>query len=205
MNWQMLSKKQQKTNLDLLDNLYSEKNHATNSLCNSDLRDDTPRGTKSTRLSARTRTQRAVHQANGNVSKKISSKSARLSSKDIKVCSRSKSSSLSEAQHQIRLVREIYKYPPIYEVLFHIPNGGKRNGKEGGKFKHMGVKRGVPDLFVGLARKSYHGLFLELKKPGGQLSIEQKVMIERLRAQNYAVEVAEGWELGVEIVLRYCL
>lgn len=31
-------------------------------------------------------------------------------------------------------------------LWFHVPNGGKRNGREAGRLKRMGVRPGVADL-----------------------------------------------------------
>jgi len=39
------------------------------------------------------------------------------------------------------------KFPEL-SLIFHIPNGGKRNAREAARFKRMGVKAGVPDLFL---------------------------------------------------------
>lgn len=48
------------------------------------------------------------------------------------------------------------KYPEL-ELLHHIPNGGKRNAREGARFKRMGVKAGVPDIAFPIPRGGYHG------------------------------------------------
>ena len=52
---------------------------------------------------------------------------------------------------------------PELEMLLHIPNGGKRNKLEAIRLKREGVRAGVPDLFLPVARGKYHGMFVELK------------------------------------------
>lgn len=37
-------------------------------------------------------------------------------------------------------------YPTLRRTLWHVPNGGQRNAREGAKFKAMGVVAGVADL-----------------------------------------------------------
>ena len=60
------------------------------------------------------------------------------------------------------------QYPQ--HLLFHIPNGGKRNAREAAIFKAEGVVAGIPDLFLAEARHGHHGLFIEMKagrRPAG--------------------------------------
>ena len=47
---------------------------------------------------------------------------------------------------------------PELDLLFHIPNGGSRHPREAANLKRQGVKAGVPDLFLPIARGKYHGL-----------------------------------------------
>lgn len=47
------------------------------------------------------------------------------------------------------------KYPEL-TLLYHIPNEGKRSLKEGARMKAEGLKAGVPDLCLPVARGGYH-------------------------------------------------
>ena len=88
----------------------------------------------------------------------------------------------------------VSKYPEL-ALLYHIPNGGSRRKSEAGRFKAEGVKAGVPDLFLPAARGNFHGLYIEMKrKAGGRVSADQKVWIDALSKQGYAVRVCLGWE-----------
>ena len=93
---------------------------------------------------------------------------------------------------------------PELGLLFHIPNGGRRGKAEAARFRAEGVKAGVPDLMLPVARGGKHGLFLELKrKAGGRVRPEQKDWLEQLRQQGYEAQVCRGWEGAAEALLRY--
>ena len=95
------------------------------------------------------------------------------------------------------------KYPEL-RLLFHIPNGGSRGKAEAGRFRAMGVKAGVPDLFLPVARQGMHGLFIELKRQkGSRLSKEQKIWGSALYMQGYAAHICFGWENAMRVILRY--
>ena len=93
---------------------------------------------------------------------------------------------------------------PELQLLFHIPNGGLRSKTEAKRMKSAGVKPGVPDLFLPVARAGYHGLFIELKrKKGGRLSEEQKQWIADLEGQGYMAVSAYGCEEACDIIEWY--
>lgn len=95
------------------------------------------------------------------------------------------------------------KYPEL-QLLFHIPNGGERRKSEAARMKAEGVKAGVPDLFLPVARVNYHGLFIEMKRrKGGRVSDEQREWIGNLLANGYAVEVCRGWEEAKDAIENY--
>ena len=95
------------------------------------------------------------------------------------------------------------KYPEL-AMLFHIPNGGRRNAAEAARFKAEGVKAGVPDLFLPVARCGKHGLWIEMKRrEGGRVSEHQSEWIQQLREQGYGVEVCYGWEEASKVLLGY--
>lgn len=92
-----------------------------------------------------------------------------------------------------------------HKILFyHIPNGGKRDIREAVKFKRIGVKAGVPDICIPLARKCYHGAYGELKrKVGGVVSVAQAYWMEELRRQGYYVFIGKGADEFIEHVKYY--
>jgi hypothetical protein len=94
---------------------------------------------------------------------------------------------------------------PELKWIFHIPNGGSRHIAEASKLKAMGVKSGVPDIFLPVIGKWVHkGLWIELKKPKkGIVSNEQQEWLDFLAQQGYATRVCFGWEEAKEAVLEY--
>ena len=94
------------------------------------------------------------------------------------------------------------KYPELW-MLYHIPNGGKRDPIEAKHLQQAGVRRGVPDLCLPVARGQYHGLYIEMKSEGGKTSPEQDDWIEALTEQGHYVEVCHGWESAVRVIEWY--
>lgn len=116
---------------------------------------------------------------------------------------------MSEANLQISCVRWFDLQYPLYSpYLFHIRNGGSiKSPREGRKFKLMGVRKGVPDLFLSIPNKQYHGLYIEMKKPGGKLSMQQidtKEMFERQGYEFYVIDSIEDFIKSVRDYLALC-
>lgn len=112
----------------------------------------------------------------------------------------------TEAQHQSAVMQwaqlNLAKYPEL-ALLYHVPNGGKRDPIEAKHLKEQGVKSGVPDLCLPVPRGKYHGLYIEMKTENGNTSYEQDWWIEKLTEQGYFVEVCHGWESAVRVIEWY--
>lgn len=94
------------------------------------------------------------------------------------------------------------KYPELL-LMHHIPNGGSRNKREAAKFKRMGVKAGVPDIFLPVPKNGRHGLYIELKAGKNTATKEQREFIEEVKALGYEAEVCRGWEAAAAVILQY--
>ena len=93
---------------------------------------------------------------------------------------------------------------PELDLCFHIPNGGWRSKPEAVRFKRIGVKPGVPDLFLPVARGGWHGLFIEMKrKDKGRVTADQKAWIEALEGQMYRAVVCYGSEEACDVLYKY--
>jgi len=93
---------------------------------------------------------------------------------------------------------------PESKLLHHIPNGGSRNKTEAARLKGEGVKPGVPDICLPVARGKYHGLYIELKRiRGGRTSEDQDAWIEELQKQGYCAIVRKGWEAAAKTIMLY--
>lgn len=94
------------------------------------------------------------------------------------------------------------RYPEL-KLLYHVPNGGKRDKATAVALKRQGVRAGVPDLVLPVARGGYHGLYIELKAPGGRPTKEQAEYIKDLKDQGYAAEICVGWQSAIEMLQAY--
>lgn len=95
------------------------------------------------------------------------------------------------------------KWPEL-EWLYHVPNGGSRNRAEAARLKAQGVKPGVPDLCLPVAKGGYHGLYIELKRlKGGRLSRDQAKWLESLSRGGYLATICSGWEQAAQIIQNY--
>jgi hypothetical protein len=92
---------------------------------------------------------------------------------------------------------------PELSMMFHIPNGGKRDIVTATHLKAQGVQAGVPDISLPVPRAGYHGLFIELKVGSNTPSENQKKWIGMLRNQGYCVEVCYGWVEAAAVIKDY--
>ena len=79
-------------------------------------------------------------------------------------------------------------------IIFHPPNGGKRNKAEAAKFKRMGVLAGVPDIFIlGTRRDGLPATYMiEVKDPLGSLSKPQIEFLECADRINHKYTIARS-------------
>ena len=95
------------------------------------------------------------------------------------------------------------QYIPELKWAHAIPNGGRRDKKEAANLKRQGVKAGVSDIFIPLARGKYHGLYIELKTKTGKPSAEQKEFISDMHRNGYAAVFCYGAEEAIEATKQY--
>lgn len=111
-----------------------------------------------------------------------------------------------EASEQVKLFNWLSfmrgKYPEL-DLMYHIPNGGSRNVKEAANLKRQGVRAGVPDLCLPVARGSFHGLYIELKYDKNKPTNFQQQWLKNLQQQGYAVKVCYGWEDASKVICKY--
>ena len=94
------------------------------------------------------------------------------------------------------------RYPEL-RWLYAVPNGGLRSKATAGRLKAEGVKAGVPDIALDIARKGYHGLRIELKIPPNTPSIEQIDWSHELTQQGYYVRLCTSWREAWNTLMTY--
>jgi hypothetical protein len=94
---------------------------------------------------------------------------------------------------------------PELAMLFAIPNGGARSPVVGAQLKAEGVKAGVPDIFLAVARGRWHGLFVELKRSdrSNHATSAQRAWIEMLRRYGFSAVVCYGAQDAISTIMAY--
>ena len=112
-----------------------------------------------------------------------------------------------EGLEQAALIKELeLRLPAVSDLIYHVPNGGHRHKLVAIKLKGQGVKAGVPDLVLPMARGGYFGLYLEFKAtpPGAApVSASQHAWIRRLNDQGYLAIVCRGHFAAMEQIRAY--
>ena len=111
-----------------------------------------------------------------------------------------------EGQEQAALLSEIeLRYPQVFELIYHVPNGGHRHKLVAMKLKQQGVKAGIPDLVLPMARGGFFGLYIEFKATvdPAAVSASQAACIRRLNEQGYLAVVCRGHFDAMEQVRAY--
>lgn len=95
------------------------------------------------------------------------------------------------------------KYPDL-ALMFHVPNGGRRDKREAALMAAEGVRAGVPDIVLAAPSGQYHGLFIELKRrKGGKVSPAQMAWIDALNRRGYAAVVCHGFDEAIDTIKKY--
>jgi hypothetical protein len=112
-----------------------------------------------------------------------------------------------EGQEQAALMRELeLRYPAVFELMYHVPNGGHRVKAVAGKLKAQGVKAGIPDLVLTMARGGFFGLYIEFKATppnDAPISPSQHARIRKLNEQGYLAVVCRGHFDTIEQIRAY--
>ena len=87
-----------------------------------------------------------------------------------------------ESSEQIKIflwIKENEEVYPVLKTIFHTPNSFFGTGFAIIMWlKKLGMRKGVYDIIVPIAKKGYSSLWIEMKKEKGKLSSEQKMFSE---------------------------
>lgn len=114
----------------------------------------------------------------------------------------------SESSHQQAVIKwsqqpSVRERYPELALLHHIKNETKEGAAQVAVDKAMGVKKGVPDLHLPVARGGYHSLYIEMKNETGRANDAQNWWLERLSMEGNYTVVCHGWQSAVDILTWY--
>lgn len=127
----------------------------------------------------------------------------------------------TEHMEQVALfawARQVAKAHPELRLLYAVPNGAALAGRslrspsgkavrisaEAMRLRAEGLKPGVPDTCLPVARGAFHGLYIEMKRrKGGVLSAEQKEWLSALAEQGYCALCCAGWDAARDAIVTY--
>jgi hypothetical protein len=119
----------------------------------------------------------------------------------------------SENQEQRALVQWLNFHPILKNFFCKNNNEGKRTVSQGWNLKLMGLRAGVSDLFIYYPTKSYHGLFVEMKRNKKYTKSErltdtwimQEKFLENVKSVGYAGFICYGFEDAKKTIEKYLL
>jgi hypothetical protein len=99
------------------------------------------------------------------------------------------------------------KYPEL-DLIFAVPNGVMLGGGKIGAIrmnflKAEGLRPGVSDLMLPVARGKFHGAFIEMKTLTGKVSENQEQFIAAVEDQGYFAPVCWGAEDAIDNIQYY--
>lgn len=89
------------------------------------------------------------------------------------------------------------------ELMYHVPNEGKRSPINGARLKQAGLKAGVPDVCLPTAHGGYIGLYIEMKVKPNKPTENQKKWLRALRAAGHMTAVCYSWEEAKNLIEQY--
>ena len=96
----------------------------------------------------------------------------------------------------------IHQYPEL-ALMYAIPNGGHRYKSVAAKLKKEGVRAGVPDVHLPVARNGYHSLYIELKVGKNKPTAKQQGWLTALREQGHKTAVCRDLASVQALIVSY--
>ena len=109
-----------------------------------------------------------------------------------------------ESMTQCRCVRWFrLQYPAIGNLLFAVPNGGRRGKVEACILKAEGVVAGVADMLLLVPSGGWHGLAIEMKTETGRQSPSQREWQQLVEKVGYRYVVCRTIDEFINEVNKY--
>lgn len=113
-----------------------------------------------------------------------------------------------ESAHQAQVVEwskwayKTGKYPML-NMLHCSLNGVKLSGTQAKIAKGQGMLSGVPDLFLPVPKKGFHGLFIEMKSEKGRLTDNQHWFLTNAESLGYKTAVCYSAKEAISAIQAY--
>jgi hypothetical protein len=92
---------------------------------------------------------------------------------------------------------------PELSLLFAVPNGSYKGKASAGRFKAEGLKSGVPDVCLPVAKGKFNCLFIEMKDGNRPLSENQILWLEKLDRFGACAVVCRNVDEAINILEWY--
>ena len=89
------------------------------------------------------------------------------------------------------------------KLLFAVPNGGYRPMTTAAQLKAEGVRSGVPDCCLPVARGRFHSLWIEMKRKPNRPTEAQEHWISTLRDYGHSAVVCYGAQEAIDVIKAY--
>ena len=117
-----------------------------------------------------------------------------------------------EDQLQRQILALCKLHPPLGQLVYHVPNGGRRNAIEAARLKSAGVRAGVSDLHIPLPilnrpleGSESTGLWIEVKAPGKHRrpTMAQSHWLDLMRSHGAEAHVIDRLEDAQALLADY--
>lgn len=110
-----------------------------------------------------------------------------------------------EADEQMAVIAWCRAQGYPYDRIYAIENERKTlTPQQAGRRAKMGVRAGVCDLALDVAKGGYHGLKIEMKSAKGRVSDLQQMYIDEVRREGYAAVVCHSADEAIKVLRDYC-
>lgn len=92
---------------------------------------------------------------------------------------------------------------PELRLMYHVPNEGKRSAGGGQILKAAGLRAGVPDVCLPVARFGFNALYIEMKYGKNKPTAAQKEYMAALEAEGARVAVCYSADEAREVIRQY--
>lgn len=92
---------------------------------------------------------------------------------------------------------------PELQLLYAVPNGANVSTPNRIRLVAEGLRKGIPDLHLPIARGEFNSLYIEVKTEKGKLSKDQEEMFNQLELFGNKVVIVRSLFQGIHVLTTY--